>query len=59
MKEEDSNREGVGEEVEKNPGIYAERAKYSPPRSHSSPEYGVALGEKRAPSLAGRLIWRC
>lgn len=45
--------------MEKNPGIYAERAKYSPPRPHSTPECGVALGEKRAPSLAGRLIWRC
>lgn len=48
-----------GRGARKNPGIYAERAKYSPPRLHSASDYGVALGEKHAPSLAEGLIWRC
>jgi len=48
-----------GRGARKNPGIYAERAKYSPPRLHSASDYGVALGEEHAPSLAERLIWRC
>lgn len=39
--------------------IYAERAKYSPPRLHSASDYGVALGEKHALPLAEGLIWRC
>jgi len=48
-----------GRGARKNPGIYAERAKYSPPRLHSASDYGVALGEEHAPSLAEGLIWRC
>jgi hypothetical protein len=53
-------REGeTGRGTRKNPGIYAERAKYSPPRLHSASDYGVALGEKHALPLAEGLIWRC
>lgn len=62
-KRADGQKEGMesrrGRGTRKNLGIYAERAKFSPPKLRSASDYGVALGEKHAFSLAGGLIWRC